>query len=387
LVKTLFRLPALLAGAVVVLALTPVAASASSAAGPDAESTRSAETATLNPLMRMTPLTDTTSCATLRTELRQLARDGRKSAGCTAPASPQVADRAMKPLAASLCVAGEVERTRHAACGISAIDYKVIQLPSGDILGTGVIAFGYGEALKSNAWDWTMPAEIELTDATDVVLVGTVATTDLGCVNCTASAPWVRPLEDDVPYTHDFSVTARGGSVTTTEQAPVIDVVNPAATEQAPPVTLDSLGPARCDSIAYKGTKGCVFSDVAAEYSVYLTAHNEDQVARNIENGEVNKPNHFGWYGHGDPLTRATSASVQRKNRRAACGRARYKKPYSCDEYPFAATYQGAYYYPASNSSAKVLGTQNSAEGAYRVNMYRTERLLSGDPYWVFVRP
>lgn len=130
-----------------------------------------------------------------------------------------------------------------------------------------------------------------------------------------------------------------------------------------------------------------MFSDVTAAYYVYLTGHNEDQVARNIENGELNRPNHFGWYGHGRPLTRATSTTVQKNNRKAACGKTRYKKPYGCDEYPFAATYQGAHYFPASNTTAKVLGTQNSAESAYRVNMYRTERLLNQDPYWVYVLP
>ena len=69
----------------------------------------------------------------------------------------------------------------------------------------------------------------------------------------------------------------------------------------------------------------------------------------------------------------------------AACGKTSYKKPYSCDEYPFAATFQGAHYFPADNRTAKVLGSQNSAEGAYRINMYRSERLLNKDAYWVFV--
>jgi len=34
-----------------------------------------------------------------------------------------------------------------------------------------------------------------------------------------------------------------------------------------------------------------------------------------------------------------------------------------------------------------VLGTQNSAESGYRTSMYRTERLLNLDRYWVFVQP
>jgi hypothetical protein len=106
------------------------------------------------------------------------------------------------------------------------------------------------------------------------------------------------------------------------------------------------LGPARCDhspSLTYFGrqTYGCVFSDVAASYLVYLTGHEVNNVAKNIEAGERTKPRHFGWYGHGSPLTRANSGVVQDRNRQAACGRTNFRRPWSCDEYPFADTYQG----------------------------------------------
>jgi hypothetical protein len=255
------------------------------------------------------------------------------------------------------------------------------------VLGTGVIVFGYTEALNNNSWNWTLSAAIELTGATGVVLEGTAAATVIHCTNCTTSAPWEQPLTDGVAYGHNFPITGRGGAVTTTRQAPVVEITNPAATNQSPPVALPNLGPARCDTIAVSGTRGCVFSDVAAVYYVYLTRHNEDGVAANVEAGQRTKPHHFGWYGHGSPLRRATSLTVQNRNRQAACGRTHYRKTWSCDEYPFAATYQGAYYYPHDSRTARVLGTQNSAESGYRTNMYRTERVLNLDRYWVFVEP
>lgn len=388
------RVAALCASAAAIVTLSsllPVMASASVGGHADTVSTSAssygAEQAALYPIQRTMPVAVTTSCTTLRHELSRLAHDGRKSAACTEAAPASLAARVSRPLATSLCVAGKIQRTRHAACAITAISYEVIQLPSGDVLGTGVIVFGYAETLSSSSWKWTLTAAIELTEATGVVLEGTVATTDVHCTNSTTSAPWVRPLADDVAYSHDFAITGRGGAVTTTRQTPVIEVINPAATDQAPPVTLSDLGPARCDSIAVAGTRGCVFSDVAAVYYVYLTGHNEGDVAKNVQDGERTKPHHFGWYGHGKPLTRATNSKVQSKNRQAACGKKRYKKPLTCDEYPFAATYQGAYYYPQDSITAGVPGSQNSAEGAYRVNMYRTERLLNLDPYWVVVEP
>jgi hypothetical protein len=77
---------------------------------------------------------------------------------------------------------------------------------------------------------------------------------------------------------------------------------------------------------------------------------------------------------------------VAAANRRKACGRKNFK-PQTCDEYPFAATFQGAKFFPADNVTAAVPGSQNSAECGFRVAMYRSERLLNKDRYWVFVKP
>jgi hypothetical protein len=105
-------------------------------------------------------------------------------------------------------------------------------------------------------------------------------------------------------------------------------------TDQSPPATLASLGPARCDSSSLfkqfgKIIPGCVFKDRAGSYDVYLSGKGEDAVAKNVQTAQKTKSRHFGWHGHGDSLTRAPS-SVQTLNRRAACGKTNYKKPYSC---------------------------------------------------------
>jgi len=342
------------------------------------------------PRLRSQPVTvaGTPTCATVRSELPGLARAGVARAACTGEARLDLPAGA----ASSLCVTGEVVRTRHASCAVTAVDYRVIEVPSGKVLGTGTIAVGYKEALSAMSRRWPLVAGIELMDATGVVVAGTTATTDIACTGgCTSSRPWAQPLVEHKGYTHAFTIVSAGRRTDVTGQAPVVDIVNPEATDQAAPVKLDSLGPARCDSDPLlrrfgKDTSGCVFKDVAASYDVYLTGHGEDQVARNIDKGQQVKSLHFGWYGHGRVLFRAPPA-VAAKNRLAACGNRRYKKPYSCDEYPFAATYQGAFYFPSQNVTMKVLGTENSTEGGLRSAMYVSERLLYGDSYWVFVVP
>lgn len=59
----------------------------------------------------------------------------------------------------------------------------------------------------------------------------------------------------------------------------------------------------------------------------------------------------------------------------------------SCDEYPFAATYQGAAFFPHDNSTAVVPAKENSREGGLRVAMYKAERLLAKDAFWVIIKP
>jgi hypothetical protein len=116
-----------------------------------------------------------------------------------------------------------------------------------------------------------------------------------------------------------------------------------------------------------------------------------DSVAANILNGEVSKPRHFGWFGHGSPLTRANNTEIQDANRRVACGKVHAHLPNSCDEYPFADTFQGAFFFPKDYTIAIVPQRQNSVEGRARQDFYNNERLISApalhmlDPYWVVV--
>jgi hypothetical protein len=345
-----------------------------------------ARDATMFPIERSVSFTVHGNCTIISGKGLLPRKDHTKAVECLKPVSGiHESWPRFTPVASVVCAVNKVQMTRHASCGIAEFVATIVAVPSGKVLGTGEIAFGYKESLSASFRSWSLPAQIELAAATGVVKKGTAAKTIIDCTGgCASSGPWETPLTVGRVYSHVYHITSPGTGTNTTHQTPVITLANPASTDE-PTAEAKDLGPARCDSIAYGTTSGCVFSDVAAVYYVYLKGHNEDQVANNIEIAEKTKPHRFGWYGHGKPLRRATSAAVASANRKAACGKTHYKKPYSCDEYPFAATFEGAAYYPGDNRTAKVLATQNSAEGAYRVNMYRTERLLNNDPYWVIV--
>lgn len=398
-------LVAALAAVLAITTLSPVSASAGAQPRPARTPAASAlsfgeQQAALYPVQRTQPLTFQGSCTAVRRELPKLAREGVRKVACTQPAPvSSLPARDREAAALNLCVPLFVTRTRHASCGVGFIDYSIVDPETGDVLGTGLIKVTYQEtltsySLSSSSWRWNLKVQVELVSAVDAVLVGTGAVVGIVCVNCTTAVlPWETPLPLAVTFSHTWSIAARGGVVTTTRQAPLVQIINPQASEQAPPVLFRDLGPARCDhsptipGLFGKQTYGCVFSDVAASYLVYLTGKKINNVAKNISDGETTKPRHFGWYRHGSPLTRANNGVVQDRNRQVACGRVVAHKPYSCDEYPFADTYQGAYYYPRDYVTKVVLQSENSREGAYRQAMYRSERLLPGDAYWVFVLP
>jgi hypothetical protein len=348
-----------------------------------------AREAALYPILRTIPQSISPSCGTTADAVSGQARDGVSTVACVtpAPASGATSMRGTMPSVASLCKSNAVRRVRLAACGIANINYSVVQYPSGRVLGTGKVSVLYEEGMNGNSRRWTVAVSMELVSATGVVARQTKAETKIDCTGgCTASAPWTGvSLAVGQSYVHTFAIDSAGTATDTTFQTPVVTLTNSAATHQTPPFTFLDLGPARCDTDkAAAKTSGCAFSDVAASYTLHLKG-TAGAVAAHIKTAQQTKPRHFGWFGHGSPLTRATASSVAKNNRAVACPKKKYPNPATCDEYPFAATYQGAAFYPKSNSSAPVSAKANSAEGGFRTGMYRAQRVIEKDPYYVYI--
>jgi hypothetical protein len=102
-----------------------------------------------------------------------------------------------------------------------------------------------------------------------------------------------------------------------------------------------------------------------------------------------------------DPLHRTQVQSVINLNRSIACGGVPAQTGLSCDEYPFASSYEGAAAGgsarsfpgcglsdpagtgPVGYSRCMVVAGQNSSAGAILGNTYRQQRILDGDPFIV----
>jgi hypothetical protein len=169
----------------------------------------------------------------------------------------------------------------------------------------------------------------------------------------------------------------------------------------------------RCDD-KFRGATaraGCIFPEVKPTYvldgELYesVAAHVRKAIGSGLPGSETMRA----------PLTRLFGSTKRIANHRVACRSFKVSRPdvdgrpTSCDEYPFAATYQGASTTttpgiartfsgcnikksqqtpwtstgPDGFSRCFVFADENSREGGTRSAFYQSQRLLDGDPFWV----
>lgn len=94
-----------------------------------------------------------------------------------------------------------------------------------------------------------------------------------------------------------------------------------------------------------------------------------------------------GKYGTTNYLTRLTDRKKSQENRDKACPSSLERPPgKSCDEYPFASTWQGAKYGNGKFSRRMVNAKQNTDAGKALKGFYTYSRVLEGDRFLVWIR-
>ena len=139
----------------------------------------------------------------------------------------------------------------------------------------------------------------------------------------------------------------------------------------------------RCDSEA-SSVPGCVNEDYAPLLTYDSTANPlVAPVAQHIYNAQ-----HGGlqtaWGEPADPLNRTVDEVYIDDNRATACGSVTVPSGDSCDEYPLASTYQGAYFQD-DYSTAVVPSSANNSQGGLTGTFYTSNRVIDGDPFMVDV--
>ncbi len=142
----------------------------------------------------------------------------------------------------------------------------------------------------------------------------------------------------------------------------------------------------RCDDTLKGQGAGCVFP----AFTPILTSMTKvADIAKNIRRIQNNGPGHYGRLGSGNPLHRLIDEAQQRRNNRIACSKkVTGPRPSgkSCDEYPFASTYEGGHSLPAPDRGwAWVPTGQQDRQGGLIRTFYYGDRVLNLDPFYVKV--
>lgn len=175
----------------------------------------------------------------------------------------------------------------------------------------------------------------------------------------------------------------------------------------------------RCDAQTGVGAaQGCVVPSITPQL-VLAGRSGGNTSAGMILWFQYNNIDHWGQYPNGKPLTRLASDAQGNANRRALCENGVWKKDSrvyddSCDEFPFAKTYQSGnmlgqtasqcsqvfmtyangrwtgHVYPGYSTSQRcVLGhitlNSNSSVGGSYGAFVQNSRVLNGDPFWIGV--
>ncbi len=293
--------------------------------------------------------------------------------------------------AAVVCTAkDQLFFNRTESCLFEEVAYRLIDLQTGKEVGFADMAVKSLVTLDTRTRTWTQRINATVMIAEGAAKLGTAGFATATCSSgCTATNSAIRTLPFQVPVDFDYQVTSAGSNLDNLKITPsfTFQSITPAVWG---PIR-EEIGSAvdvRCDSTPTVGpnTGGCVYAQFTPTYDVSTLNNDTAQVAWHIQWAQRNLAGKWGRKGLGPELTRTMDAAVITANRNAACP-ASIPRPTgkSCDEYPFASTYQGGSLNP-DHSCSMVPATQNSLEGSrYRRPWYAANRVLDKDKFWVNV--
>jgi hypothetical protein len=242
------------------------------------------------------------------------------------------------------------------------------------VLGTGNVVLSQRVFLNKTSRTWHTDVQVNMYQATGLVVSGTSIDIDYYC-----SSAWCYqqaevppdtgfvPLNLNSPLKGSWYHAADGTSQTiSTIQSIYVFFQHASEPGDVEYATADS-ATIRCDSSNLFGTQGpgCVFREYQPFFELSASDPAVDESAQHIQTAQQNLADHWGaYYLGGPPLERLTNQANIDRNRRAACRNFVPTGPDdSCDEYPFASTYQGAWYYPGRTSIAHVNRLDNETAG------------------------
>lgn len=305
---------------------------------------------------------------------------------------------------------GQWYNERFDQCGILEWDWGVINLATGQTIGVFTLQeYHYSGTLPySNGWIQQVGFDmIPRWGDTSNVQVATQG----GCywgtcrVEGNANLP-AQALSSRPQFTYNFRMDLGPGAVAAAQTIIRYQLIKTGGPFAPSPIVSSVPWQARCDNNS-EGTPGfgCVFPLNYVPFFDYSFGGPYSELAQHIYDAQQSGlPGAYPGTGpNSSPLTRVTDPSRRDQNRYIACEQPGYSAPpgKSCDEYPFASTWQGAAAGGGPRSSGwcnipvsagsgpygwsvcMIDAGQNSAGGGVLGNWYVANRIISGDPFYI----
>ncbi|MFI6639088.1 NucA/NucB deoxyribonuclease domain-containing protein [Streptomyces sp. NPDC050504] len=306
----------------------------------------------------------------------------------TAPA-PQ-ARTAFSPAAPATCTINRITVNRFSQCEWVAIHLDVVQIVNGRpvLRGTADFDVKHRMTLKTNSANWS-----------ETFTVSKARTTGQGRgvrVNVAAKSGAGTRATVSFPQGHSLDSAATGSVGYKTTIAPK-KVLAKAKTTYSLALTKAGYSPAkvsyasaayRCDN--YFGStrtnrSGCAIPEVPTAVSMVGLA----RISEGIRNLRARGGHYGDPYGNYKPLRWMTNKTKETQHRAAVCPRTapadmQAAGRTSCDEYPFASTYEGGTTLAAGQRSITWVKTQENKSQGGRITAWRGQmHVMDRDPFYV----
>lgn len=364
------------------------------------------------------------SCATIKQRAAAVSRTARAGSlmSCADPVTMSAKaaigldpDPGDDPLPAGCGVIGSKIVERGIDCQRGVIEYELWTTPVPpkvpELVGTATIVVDSVDKLGWKAPNFNRTVKIKMVAATGRALSGIKVGADVKCFGSSCTLDYVSggavtdlalnvPLDGfaqfhSSPIASTNPADARSHYLETTISLRHINEADPnpyKASHESEWVRCDKRLPTENPN-SPNDPGGCVFPDLVPTYTLSKSTGTATKTAAHIERAQAATLNHWGRYtgaATDKPLTRLVDETQAEKNRRVACAAAPSPRPtgMDCDEYPFAATYQGAALEGRGDFHWELIdSSDNRAEGAYRKQWYWENRVIDKDPFWVKIVP
>ncbi|MFJ4519313.1 NucA/NucB deoxyribonuclease domain-containing protein [Streptomyces sp. NPDC088816] len=289
------------------------------------------------------------------------------------------------PSANASCTINKITINRFSECEWVTVHVDVIKVVNGQpvLEGTADFDVKHQMTLKTNSANWSEKFTVSKAKTTGQGkgVAATVAATSGGGTKASVH----------FPQGHTLDSTA-SGTVSYTTGAIARKKINPKAkTTYGYTFTKPGYSPGkasyasavyRCDN--YYGTTGCAIPEAPTAVNLINLPRISEGIRKLRSRG-----GHYGDPNGGKPLHWMINATQQRKNRQAVCpstAPADMKRAgrTSCDEYPFASTYEGGTHLPANQRTITwVKKNENDSQGASITNWRRQFHVMDHDPFYV----